>query len=141
MKKQIYFFATIVTIIIILDQLTKFLIQKIMPIWNISFLKIHFVKNTGAGFGILQGKPILLGIISLIVALIIIFTYSKIPKEKVPQLLFAIFLGGVIGNMIDRLFRQFVIDFIDLGFWPAFNIADAAISIAAIGLVIYFWKK
>ena len=60
---------------------------------------------------------------------------------KYAQYLFALFLGGVIGNLIDRAFRGYVIDFISFKFWPAFNIADACISIAVIGLIIYFWKK
>jgi signal peptidase II len=43
--------------------------------------------------------------------------------------------------MLDRFFRGFVVDFIDFSVWPAFNLADAAISLSAIGLIIYFWKK
>ena len=58
-----------------------------------------------------------------------------------PQLLWGVFLGGVIGNLVDRLMRGVVIDFIDLGFWPAFNIADAAITVSTIGLIIYYWDR
>ena len=65
----------------------------------------------------------------------------KIPKEKITQALFGLFLGGVAGNLIDRILRQYVVDFIDVGFWPVFNIADMAISVSVIGLVLYFWKK
>ena len=132
---------TITLIVVLLDQLTKFLIYKFKPNWDLLILKIQFIQNTGAGFGILKGQTFWLGIISLIVALGIIFSYNRIPKEKWIQVLFATFLGGVIGNLIDRFFRKFVIDFINFGFWPAFNIADACISVSVVGLVIYFWKK
>ena len=52
-----------------------------------------------------------------------------------------LFLGGVVGNMFDRLIRGRVVDFIDFTYWPAFNVADAALTVSAIGLVIYFWNE
>ncbi len=140
-RRKEFLFVTITLIVVLLDQLTKFLIYKFKPNWDLLILKIQFIQNTGAGFGILKGQTFWLGIISLIVALGIIFSYNRIPKEKWIQVLFATFLGGVIGNLIDRFFRKFVIDFINFGFWPAFNIADACISVSVVGLVIYFWKK
>lgn len=135
------FFSIITTVVIILDQLTKYLIQLLKPNLNLKIFTITFIKNTGAGFGMLQGQNFLLTIVSLIVALAVIFFYKKIPPEKFLQTMFALFLGGVIGNLIDRLFRGYVIDFIDFGFWPAFNIADACLSVAVVGLVAWFWKK
>ena len=80
-------------------------------------------------------------LISLIVAAGVVLYYKKIPKNKWEQVLFALFLGGVIGNLIDRLFRKFVIDFLDFSFWPAFNIADACITVSVIGLIVYYMKK
>jgi signal peptidase II len=143
MVKKIFLklFVLISSTIFIFDQLLKYLVVKFNPNWTISLLNIHLSKNTGAGFGILQGKTLFLGIISLLVAFAIIIYYNKIPQKKVPQILFALFLGGVVGNLVDRLFRGFVIDFIDFVFWPSFNLADACISIASFGLIIYFWKK
>ena len=133
--KKIFWSITI--IIIVIDQTAKYIINALQP--NTFFLRT--VHNTGAGFGILQNQTFMLGILSALVAIAVIFFYRKIPQEKWPQVLWALFLGGVIGNLIDRIFRGYVIDFIEVGFWPAFNIADAAISIAAIGLIIYFWKR
>ncbi|HLD40168.1 MAG TPA: signal peptidase II, partial [Candidatus Nanoarchaeia archaeon] len=126
---------------VLLDQLTKFYIASKMPEWKLGFLLIHFVDNTGAGFGILKGQMAILAIISAVVAMGVIYFYHKIPKEKITQALFGLFLGGVTGNLIDRILRQYVVDFIDVGFWPVFNIADMAISVSVIGLVLYFWKK
>ena len=135
-NKHLQLFLIVSSVIVIIDQLSKILIYKLKPNLILGFLKIHFVTNTGAGFGILQEKTAILTLISLIVTIILIFNYKKVPKEKYSQILFALFLGGVIGNLIDRTFRNYVIDFIDLSFWPAFNIADAAITIAVIGIII-----
>jgi signal peptidase II len=134
-------FGAITLLIIGLDQLLKYIILLSTPSINIGILTIHLVQNTGAGFGILKNQTLLLGIISLCVALAVLFNYHKIQKEYLLQVLWGTFFGGVIGNLIDRLFRKVVIDFIDFGFWPAFNVADAAITISVIGLVIYYWKK
>ena len=140
-KKYLIIFITIVLFTVLLDQLTKFYIASKMPEWKLGFLLIHFVDNTGAGFGILKGQMAILAIISAIVVMGVIYFYHKIPKEKITQALFGLFLGGVAGNLIDRILRQYVVDFIDVGFWPVFNIADMAISVSVIGLVLYFWKK
>jgi len=136
-----YFFALIVGLVVVLDQLLKVIIEKINPHLNLKVLEIVLVKNTGAGFGIFQGQTLFLGILSLIVAVAVVAYYSQIPKEKFPQTFFALFLGGVIGNMIDRFFRGYVIDFINFKVWPAFNLADACLTIAVIGLVVYYWKQ
>ncbi len=134
-------FGVIALLIIGLDQLLKYIVLISNPSLNLKILTIHLVQNTGAGFGILKNQTLLLGIISLCVALTVLFNYKKIQKEYLPQVLWGIFLGGVTGNLIDRLFRGLVIDFIDFGFWPAFNVADAAITISVIGLIIYYFKK
>jgi signal peptidase II len=141
LQKPVALFSLITFLIIAFDQLTKYLIQLYQPHWNLKIFEITFIKNTGAGFGILRNQTFFLGIISLIVAVTLIVYYKRIPKEKNQQILFALFLGGVIGNLIDRFFRNYVIDFISFSFWPAFNIADSALTISVIGIVIYFWKK
>ena len=131
-------FVTITLATILIDQILKYFMVTFQPAWNFNIMSITFTKNTGAGFGILQDQTFLLAIISAVVALLIIYFYNDLPKEKLPQILFALFLGGTIGNLLDRVFRQFVTDFISFTFWPAFNIADASISIAAVGLMIYY---
>lgn len=123
--------------VILADQVSKAVIISLQP--TLSWL--HVVKNTGAGFGILQGYTLWLGILSLAIALAVVFNYHKLPSERIPQLLWGLFLGGVLGNFIDRALRGFVIDFIDLRFWPAFNVADSALTISVIGLIWWYWKK
>jgi len=140
-KKYLILFVAVSLATIFVDQISKILIAVKRPEWVLGFLSIHFVQNTGAGFGILKGQMTLLTIISAVVVMGVIYFYKKIPQEMWAQLLFGLFLGGVAGNLIDRILRQYVVDFIDVGFWPVFNIADAAISVSVIGLVGYYWKK
>src|SRR3989344_2140587 len=133
-QKQEVRFGFIALGIVLIDQIVKQLVLLFKPVWNLLLATIHYVQNTGAGFGILKGQTLWLGVVSLLVAVGVIWYYPKIPNEKWPQVLFAVFLGGVLGNLIDRLFRGYVIDYMDLGFWPAFNLADACISVSVIGL-------
>lgn len=140
-KKYVILFTAVALATIIVDQITKMLVAVQRPEWGLSFLSIHFVQNTGAGFGILKGQMAILAVISTVVMMAVIFYYRKIPQERWAQVLFGLFLGGVAGNLIDRIFRQYVVDFIDVGFWPVFNIADAAISVSVIGLVLYSWRE
>ena len=140
-KKYLSFFIAITTIVLLMDQLSKYIIEVAEPALSWKIMEITLVKNTGAGFGILSEQKWLLMIISVVAVGIIIVNYKDIPKEFLPQFFTALFLGGILGNLADRFFRGYVIDFLNFRVWPAFNVADAAITVAAIGLLIYFWKK
>jgi signal peptidase II len=137
MVKYTKVFWSIVIAVIFIDQISKQIVHAVQPQGAL----FRLTQNTGAGFGILQDQTIVLAIISLVVASAVIYYYEKIPKQKWPQILWALFLGGVIGNLIDRLLRGYVIDFIDVGFWPSFNIADSALTVSVMGLVIWYWKN
>ncbi|MFC1686763.1 signal peptidase II [Nanoarchaeota archaeon] len=139
-KKEVFFFS-IAVVVVLLDQLTKYLFLKFNYIFNLNYLTLHLIKNTGAGFGLLKGQTWLLTIISTIVVILVILLFPRIPPEKKPLFFTALFLGGTLGNLIDRLLRKFVVDFIDFSFWPAFNIADACITVGVIGLVYYMLLK
>lgn len=136
-----YYFVFITLIIVFLDQLIKRYVKITRPNFNFFFFNITYLQNTGAGFGILKGQVFILAIISLIVTLLILYIYPKFSENKTPQTLLALFLAGTVGNMIDRFFNDYVIDYLATTFWPAFNLADTAITISVIGFVIYFCKN
>jgi len=148
MKNKKYLTISLITLfIIIIDQFTKLLIIKkfnineTLPIIN-NIFHLTYIQNTGAGFGILKGFNILLILISIVVVIIIIYYIKNIKEnEKILQILLAFVLAGTIGNLIDRIRLNYVIDFLDFRIWPVFNIADSFITIGIIGLIIYFWKK
>lgn len=135
MKNKLSHFLLIAFAVVLLDQILKILIIK-------QILPIPFSTNTGAGFGILQGMTDVLIWISIAIIGLITYYHDKIALEdKYVHMSVALILGGAVGNLIDRIRLGYVIDFINLRIWPSFNIADAAITVGAIGLIYYSIKK
>lgn len=124
-----------------LDQLTKAWIRSnLQPgesLFHIGFFRIDFVHNTGAAFGMFQGHSQVFTVISILGAiafiLIIIFA-DRFPvlERRLSLVALGLLLAGTVGNLIDRFFIGYVTDFIDFTYWPAFNVADASITIGVI---------
>lgn len=127
--------------VVLLDQITKVLFtNKHYSILGFPF--VSYTENTGAAFSILEGQTWIF--ISFAIAALIVLSYytTKIrEKEKGLQISIGILMGGMVGNLIDRIFLGYVKDFIHLKFWPTFNIADSAMFISIILLTIYFIKN
>ena len=153
MKKYLYFLLPI--IYVALDHITKFLVIKNIPYG--SFIKINDyfslvnISNTGVAFSMFQNNNIFfIVLVSLVILFVIYFIIKN--KEEFTKLqihsLLLIVAGGT-GNLIDRLFRGAVVDFIDIGYkevyrWPAFNIADSCVCIGVTLFIIsllFFNKK
>lgn len=136
-KFSIFAFASL--LVIVLDQLTKFFLrEKTYPLLGKVF-SITYVQNTGASFGILKDMTTALIFFSIFIVGLILFFYDKIPRKL--ALPVALILGGTIGNLIDRIMLGYVHDFIKICFWPSFNIADLAITVGVIWLVVYLLFK
>lgn len=140
MKKNIYIFTFA---LLILDQITKILVESylIYPIQIIpSFFLLSKVHNTGAAWGILSDNSVFLVLISA-VALILLnrFLYFETNITKTSVLGYGLLMGGILGNLIDRLVHGYVIDFLSFTFgsyqFPVFNFADVGI---VIGIGILF---
>lgn len=131
--------------LIILDQLTKFLAMTYLTgSGSVKFIpgvfNFDYVKNTGAAFSILEGKTVALGIVSIVFCIAVaIYWFKAKLKSNLCRLSIVLLFAGAFGNAIDRLFRGFVVDFIQTAFmdFPVFNVADSAITIGAILLVVY----
>jgi len=121
----------LIALLVVIDQITKFLVK------NVDIGIIHYQANYGAAFSLFQGLRWVFIIVAVIVLVIIAVYYNK-ARVKWPLILLA---AGTLGNMIDRVFYGFVIDFINIRIWPVFNIADSLNLIGAIGLVYYLIKK
>jgi len=122
---------------VILDFISKHIIRAFSPDMSItSFFSISFIKNTGGAFGLLRGYNWIFIIASIIVIGIFICCYINLPQKLNYIISLSLFLGGAVGNLIDRVFFGYVTDFIAFSFWPAFNIADAAILVGVIWLAI-----
>lgn len=111
-------------IVVIVDQITK----------AIATTHLTLVRNTGAAFGLFRDQTIIFILISA--AAIIFIGFYLIKKKTSYYLPLALILGGAVGNLIDRLRFGYVVDFIDLRFWPVFNVADSCITIGAV--ILFF---
>ena len=131
-------FLLIAAVIVAFDQLTKQLITRNMQLGESNsiienFLYITYHRNTGAAWGILQGQMILFYIVTAITVIGIIIWYRKLNmrKERILAIGLMFVLGGALGNFIDRVMYQAVIDFIHTVWWgrhfPIFNVADMAL--------------
>jgi signal peptidase II len=138
---KLFFLAA--AMIVILDQITKLIAMNLFsePLSLLGgFFSFLIVKNHGAGFGILQGQGFLLIIVSAIVIGSLIYYHSGFIGHSGMLISMGLVLGGAFGNLIDRIMLGYVIDFISFSFWPAFNIADSAITIGAAGMIYYYLK-
>ena len=146
-KKKFLLSSLIVTFSIFIDQASKKVVflQKdlfINGIEVLDFFNLVYVENKGISFGILSEYELsfYLGILSFLISLYIGYLI-KITKKKDEIISLSLILGGAIGNGIDRIKNNYVIDFFDFYLnsyhWPAFNFADAFITI---GGIMYFWQ-
>lgn len=136
--------------ILALDQLTKALVIHYLPLyayWEPSpqigrLFRIYHISNTGAAFGMFPDNGNIFIIIALVVALAIIYYYPRLrPEQRVMRIALGLQLGGALGNLIDRLRFGYVVDFLDIGFWAIFNVADAAIVLGVVTLAICLWQE
>lgn len=133
-----------------LDQMSKFLVLKHIPLggaWDYlpeldPLFRITFITNTGAAFGILPQMGTLLMVIAAVVIIGITFFYHLLPTAYVwTRVALGLQLGGAMGNFLDRLIHGYVVDFIDISFWPIFNIADVSI-VSGVAILTYFlWHE
>lgn len=139
-------------VVVILDQLTKYWVSvtiepgtyifpEPIPVIKNFFYLVH-IHNTGAAWGSFSGGSLWLGIVALLVisSLFLFRKYLELERSSI-QYIMGLLLGGIIGNLIDRFYHGYVIDFLDIhlpGYrWPAFNVADSAICIAVILYIVF----
>ena len=149
----VYKYYGIAAIVVLLDQWTKWLVVKNMElgdqisIWDPWFgLLSH--RNRGAAWGMLQGQMWIFTVVTLIVIAGIVYYFHKEAKGKPAfGITLMILLGGALGNFIDRIFRGEVVDFVDVLIpiinydFPIFNIADAALTISVIMLILVMLRE
>jgi signal peptidase II len=152
-QRNLAFFLA-ASLVIFTDQLSKFwvrsniLLGESLP--ETGFFRLTHLHNTGATFGLFQGQSLMLIIIAIIgvcfLLYLVLFMYRRFPllNTVLVKLSLGLILGGTVGNLIDRLSSGYVTDFIAIGIWPPFNIADSAVVVGAIllaYLLILLTKK
>ncbi len=139
--QSVLFFITAL-LIVVADQLSKIWIRANLAIgqsiFEAGFFRLTRVHNTGAAFGLFQGQSFALTVVAFVGVGVLLFyaflIYRHFPlfNSKLGKSALGLVLGGTVGNLIDRIRFGHVTDFIDFGFWPAFNIADSAVVVGAI---------
>jgi signal peptidase II len=146
--KEYLFLLPVSGTIILLDQITKAIVRSNLNLgevwspwpWMMPYARIVHWYNTGVAFGMLQGQNLIFSILAVIIAVAILFFYPKFTKEDWPlRLALALQFGGAIGNLIDRINLGHVTDFISVGNFAVFNIADASISVGVVVMIIGIW--
>jgi signal peptidase II len=135
-----------------LDQWTKWLVRSNLPFqspWNPPWLEwlspyariVHW-HNSGAAFGSFQSGNTVFTVLAILVIFAILYYYPRVdPRDWTLRLAMGLQLGGASGNLIDRLQRGRVTDFISIGTFPVFNIADSAISVGVAVLLLGVWWR
>lgn len=154
-KKNCFFFIFIL-FWLGLDQLTKFLVARSLSLYQVvevipGFFNLTRVHNRGAIFGFLGNSSnplvlILLNIGALLAFAVVTYYFIKTPPEMfLARISFALIISGAIGNILDRIFRGYVIDFLDFYMgryhWPFFNLADSCITVGAILLIFNLFRS
>jgi len=142
--------AGVAITIILVDQWTKYLVRTNIPLggtwspweWLAPYARIVHWTNTGAAFGMLQGFGMIFTILSILVAGFMVYYFPRIPHEEWPlRIAMGMQFGGAIGNLIDRLTIGEVTDFVSVGSFAVFNVADACITIGVVVLLLGMWIK
>ena len=135
-------------VIIVLDQWTKSLVRSNLALgetwmpwtWLSPYARVLHWYNNGVAFGLFQNGGIIFIILPIIVVLAIIFYYPQVPSEDwALRLALGLQLGGATGNLIDRLTIGHVTDFISVGNFPIFNVANSAITVGVFVLILGVW--
>jgi signal peptidase II len=145
----------VLSAIVLLDQVTKLIVDRTMPLYHSipvidGFFSLTYIRNTGAAFGILAGSgtafrlPFLMFFSLLAIGFIIVMLRRLPERETGLTIALTFILGGAIGNLVDRFAHGEVIDFLDFYWatyhWPAFNIADSFITVG-VAITVYYLIK
>ena len=125
----------------LVDHVTKWLVASHIAegdeIWRNGFVSIAHVENSGAAFSVLPQLHWLYLAVALIVSLYIVFAGYRYGTTWYRQVLLGMILGGALSNGVDRLVQGSVVDFIDVHWWPVFNVADSCIVVAIVLLLVF----
>lgn len=154
-KQLVVIYILIIAGIILFDQLVKYAsLTQLAPLpggtapFIPGFIRFFYTENTGAAFSLFSGKTWILGIVSSVMAGVMIYLLYRYRSVKswLFRVALCFIIGGAIGNVIDRFFRGFVVDMLEFEFvnFAIFNVADAFVCVGAVMLgvfLIWFWDK
>jgi len=147
--KPYLFLIPVAGTIILLDQITKAWVSSNLALgevwspwsWLMPYARVVHWYNTGVAFGMLQGQNWFFAIFALIIAAAIFYLYPRFSEDWLLRLALAMQFGGAVGNLIDRFKVGHVIDFISIGNFAVFNVADASITVGVFIMALSIWRQ
>jgi signal peptidase II len=135
--------------VVVLDQLTKIWAVAALddgPRHVVGSIELRLSRNSGSAFSLFQGATVFLAVLAAVMAVVLV-RLLRTTQHRSTAIAFSLVLGGAVGNLSDRLFREpgflrgHVVDFIHFPHWPSFNVADSAITIGAVLVVLVGWRR
>ena len=136
----------LIALVLVLDQLTKWLVRTHFLLGESydvidGIFSMTYIENKGAAFGLGEGNAFVFILVAVLVSVIMIYYYKKQEKNFWLSLGVSLILSGAWGNLIDRVMKSSVTDMFNFHIWPVFNIADIAVCLGCLFLIIYVFKE
>lgn len=143
-------FLIIAALVVAIDQASKLWVRSLLDLYEVvplvGPLSLTHVRNTGSAFGLFANQAFLLTLVAIVGLVTVLLFYRYLSRSSIlGSLALGLVFGGAVGNLIDRVRFGYVTDFIDVRLWrdfhwPAFNVADSAITVGTIALAVFvFW--
>lgn len=148
--RYLFYIIIVPGIIIAIDQYTKSIVRQNLALgeswvpvdWLAPYARILHWYNTGVAFGLFQGGGIIFILLPLVIVIGMLVYFPRIPDDDwTLRLALSLQLGGALGNLIDRITIGHVTDFISVGRFPVFNVADSAITVGVIVLILGVYNQ
>lgn len=138
-------YLILTTLLVVVDQFTKYLTVQNIELYEVievvpKLLSFTYIQNTGAAWSILEGQMWFFYIVTVfVIAFLLYYLYTEAKTNRILGIILSVILAGTIGNFIDRLVFQYVIDMIKVEFikFPIFNVADMFLTVGVVVLMIY----
>ena len=149
---RILLVASVAAVVFVLDRVTKAWVSENIPLGTArpvigDYIRIVHAQNTGAAFGLLPERTTLLSVLSVVAVLAIVYYYRQIASNSsLVSATLGMQLGGAFGNLLDRVAKGYVVDFVDVGLVPAprfwaFNVADSSIVLGILFVTVLLWQE
>jgi signal peptidase II len=136
--------------VVVLDQISKALVRANIPLngvwspwdWLLPYARLFHIENTGVAFGMFQGANTILAVLAVLVSAAIIYYYPRVPQDDIVlRIALGMQLGGALGNLVDRIVFGRVTDFLSVGTFAVFNLADSSITVGVLILLLSVWLQ
>jgi len=151
-RRRLALVGAVAIVVFVLDRITKVWVEQTIPLYEArpivgDYVRLVHTQNSGAAFGLLPERTTLLSVLSVVAVVAILYYYRQIAsRSALIAATLGMQMGGAFGNLVDRVGRGYVVDFVDVGipggwrFW-AFNVADSSIVVGILLVSVLLWQE